>query len=222
MHNEAMDREVLIIGTGSQARVVAEILRARGRCVHGFVPPAQGTEAGGTVGLDPSLAHPVLGWEEACRLQDAVAVIVGVGDNATRRRETERAEAAGFILTSAVHPSAVIGSGTVIGAGTVVAASAVCVLDVVIGKSVIINTGASVDHDGRIGDFCHVGPGAVLAGRVILEAGVFAGAGCVIKQNMTVGGDTVLGAGSVVIKDIPSGVVAVGVPARALPGKDGP
>lgn len=42
------------------------------------------------------------------------------------------------------------------------------------------------------------------------------GAGAIILPGVTVGDDTVIGAGSVVTKDIPSGVVAVGNPCRVI------
>ena len=42
------------------------------------------------------------------------------------------------------------------------------------------------------------------------------GAGAVIVPGVTVGDDVVIGAGSVVTKDIPDGVVAVGNPCRVL------
>ena len=44
------------------------------------------------------------------------------------------------------------------------------------------------------------------------------GAGAVIVPGVTIGDDTVIGAGSVVTKDIPSGVVAAGVPCRVMRG----
>ena len=42
------------------------------------------------------------------------------------------------------------------------------------------------------------------------------GAGVIVMPGVTIGDDTVIGAGSVVTKDIPSGVVAVGNPCRVL------
>lgn len=42
------------------------------------------------------------------------------------------------------------------------------------------------------------------------------GAGVIILPGITIGDDVVVGAGSVVTKDIPSGVVAVGNPCRIL------
>lgn len=45
---------------------------------------------------------------------------------------------------------------------------------------------------------------------------VWIGAGAVILPGVTIGDDSVIGAGSVVTKDIPAGVVAVGNPCRVL------
>lgn len=42
------------------------------------------------------------------------------------------------------------------------------------------------------------------------------GAGAIILPGVTIGDDTVIGAGSVVTKDIPAGVVAVGNPCRVM------
>ena len=45
---------------------------------------------------------------------------------------------------------------------------------------------------------------------------VWIGAGAVILPGITIGDDSVIGAGSIVTKDIPAGVVAVGNPCRVL------
>ena len=45
---------------------------------------------------------------------------------------------------------------------------------------------------------------------------VWIGAGTIVLAGVTIGDNTVIGAGSVVTKDIPSNVIAVGVPCRVL------
>lgn len=45
---------------------------------------------------------------------------------------------------------------------------------------------------------------------------VWLGGGVIVCPGVTIGADTVVGAGSVVTKDLPSGVLAVGSPARVI------
>ena len=53
-------------------------------------------------------------------------------------------------------------------------------------------------------------------GEVVIGRNSWIGAGCIILKNVHIGDNCVIGAGSVVTKDIPSGTVAVGVPAKVI------
>jgi len=53
-------------------------------------------------------------------------------------------------------------------------------------------------------------------GRVKIGSRVFVGAGSIILPSVTIGDDVVIGAGNVVARDVPSGVVAAGNPARVI------
>ena len=55
---------------------------------------------------------------------------------------------------------------------------------------------------------------------VILEENVWIGDGAKVCKGVTIGENSVIGAGSVVATDIPSNVVAAGNPARVLRGLD--
>ncbi len=51
---------------------------------------------------------------------------------------------------------------------------------------------------------------------ITLEDNVWLGGGVIVCPGVTIGANSVIGAGSVVVKDIPSGVVAVGNPAKPI------
>jgi maltose O-acetyltransferase len=51
---------------------------------------------------------------------------------------------------------------------------------------------------------------------IVIGDNVWLGGGVIVCPGVTIGSDTVVGAGSVVTRDLPAGVVAVGSPARVL------
>ena len=95
-------------------------------------------------------------------------------------------------------------------------AGAVINVDAVIGRGVIVNTCASVDHDCRIGDFCHVSVGARLAGTVHVGDRSTLGVGAVVRNNTDICADCMVGAGAAVVSPLTEPGVYVGVPARRL------
>ncbi|CAH1201861.1 MULTISPECIES: DapH/DapD/GlmU-related protein [Paenibacillus] len=58
--------------------------------------------------------------------------------------------------------------------------------------------------------------GGMFALPVVIEDGVWIGSGAIIVPGVTIGKGSVIGAGSVVTKDIPANVIAVGNPCRVL------
>ena len=105
-----------------------------------------------------------------------------------------------------------------------------------LGKYVYTNFGVTFVDDTHIyiGDYTMLAPNVVIATGshpidpdlrrrglqynlpVRIGNNCWLGAGVIVLPGVTIGDDTVIGAGSVVTKDIPSGVVAVGNPCRVL------
>ncbi len=203
-------RPVWVFGAGGHAKVVIETIRAaRTWDVAGLLdddPRRWGTEfLGIPVGGEVSQrAITRFGIERA---------IIAIGPNAVRVEVARRlAHVVSWI--NAIHPTAYLAPGVRLGAGSVVCAGAVLQPETVIGDHAILNTMCSVDHDGVIGDFAHVGPGVHLAGTVKIEEGAFLGVGSCVAPGRVVHAWAVVGAGAAVVTDIPEGVTAKGVPAR--------
>lgn len=193
-----------MFGASGHGKVVLDILQRAGAEVAGFIDDAPRPLV---AGLPVVPGEP---WPNA----DTVAL--GIGANAARERVAARCRARGAELVLAIHPSACVAPSAHLGAGTVVMALVAINPDARIGEGVIVNTGAVVEHDVVLGDYCHLSPNVALAGAARVGARSHIGIGAVVLPGITVGKDVTVGAGAVVNRDLPDGVVAVGVPARIL------
>lgn len=143
-------------------------------------------------------------------------VIVAIGNNKVRQQKLQQLNNAGANIITLIHPSATVSRYTQIGIGSVVVAGAVINPDCVIGSGAIINTCSSVGHDCNLGDAVHICPGARLAGGTEVDDRAWIGVGSSVRQLIKVGADAVVGAGSVVVKNVHSDTVVVGNPAKPL------
>jgi sugar O-acyltransferase (sialic acid O-acetyltransferase NeuD family) len=206
--------DTILIGAGGHGKVVLDILQCQGKHrVIGFLdadPSLHGTTVAGV---------PVIGGINQLvklKAQKVRAAVIAIGDNRVRRQYAHEAADAGLELINAIHPAATIARSVTLGRNVVVAAGAVVCTEAQLGDSVIVNTSAIVDHECVVGEAVHIAPGAVLAGRVRVEPLAFIGMGAKVIQCLTIGAETVVGAGAVVRTDLPPRVTAVGVPARVI------
>ncbi|MER3472561.1 MAG: transferase [Armatimonadota bacterium] len=203
-----MNTAVAVIGAGGHARVVIGTLQAAGYTVGGVFdddPTKWGTEI---------LGVPIIGAVQEITRTGLAQAVIAIGDNAVRQKLARQLNDLRWV--SMVHPHAWVHPSVEIGAGSVIFAGAVVQPEAKIGEHVIINTGATVDHECIVADFSHIAPGAHLAGRVVIEEGVFVGMGSSVIQGCRVGAWSIIGAGAVVVRDLPAHVTAVGLPARVI------
>jgi sugar O-acyltransferase (sialic acid O-acetyltransferase NeuD family) len=206
---------VLILGAGGHAQVVADILLRMLDKGSEVMPIGFLDDDPGLVGCH-YLDLPVLGTLSALDKIPRDAVLVGIGDNPTRRRIFERLQERGERFAIACHPRAMIAPDVRIGPGSMISAGVVVNTGATIGANVILNTACTVDHHSRVGDHAHIAPGVHLGGEVTIGEGCFVAIGSSVIPGRTVGPWSMVGVGSAVTKDIPSGVMAVGIPARVV------
>ena len=195
-----MSKDVIIIGAGGHAKVIADIIYKSGDNLIGFLDDNLAN-----IGKEIYLGKKVLGTTKNY-------FIIGIGNNSIRKKINNENN---LKLYTAIHPSAIIAQDVKIGIGSVIMAGVVINPGTVIGKNCIINTCSSLDHDNLLEDYVHISPGAHLAGTVSVKEGTWICTGAIIKNNITIGKNNIIGAGSVVIKDIiDENTTYIGVPAR--------
>lgn len=146
-----------------------------------------------------------------------VGHVIAIGSGAARRRIDAWATAEGREALSLVHPSAVLGRHRVtLGPGAIVCATAVITTNVRLGRHVHLNLGVTVGHDAVLGDYVTVNPNVSISGNAVLEDEVSMGTCSAVIEGRRIGARTAVGAGAVVVRDLPADVTAVGVPARPL------
>lgn len=202
-------RTLYVIGAGGHAKEVLATAQAQGWPDEAIAlvddaASAQGRRVLGFAVTGPS--GPVLA-------DPAALAVLAIGANQVRAR---LAGAARCSFATLVHPSAVVHGSCVLGAGTVVFAGAVLQPEARLGAQVIIGSSATVSHDCQLDDAVHLAPGVRLAGAVRVGARSALGTGAVVIPGISIGEDVTVGAGAAVIRDLPSGVTAVGVPARIV------
>lgn len=150
------------------------------------------------------------------QLENHTFIFPSVGENTIRKKMHQ------FICSNQlneivlIHISATIGFQVSIGNSTLVASN-VCVNSLSrIGKGCILNTNCVIEHECIIEDYVHVGPGTVLTGNVTVSELTFIGANATVKQGVKIGKNCIIGAGSVVLENIPDNTIYVGNPAKYL------
>jgi sugar O-acyltransferase (sialic acid O-acetyltransferase NeuD family) len=145
-------------------------------------------------------------------------VVAAIGNPVLRKRAVLDIERLNCHFATLIHPGITFEKDSIsIGAGTVICAGSFLSVNVSVGNHVIINMGSTIAHDCVLEDYATISPGCHLAGNSVIREGGFLGIGSSTIEGKEIGAWSVIGAGGVVIDHIPSGVTAVGVPARVIP-----
>ena len=199
---------LLIWGAGGHGKVVLDVAREMG--AYARIAFADDRAQGEFCGCE------IAGRFSALDPADFDAVVVAIGDNATRARCFESARARGWKFATLIHPTAIVSDLARVGAGTVVMPRAVVNAAAEVGENAIVNTGAIVEHDCRIGSHAHLSPGVVLGGAVRVEGLAHMGLRSAALPGAVIGEGAVVGAGAVVLRWVEAGDTVVGAPARSI------
>lgn len=205
-----MNKKIAIIGASGHGKVLANIARLNYYKEIIFLDD--------DINKKYCDLYKVIGTSEKIEsfIKQGYDFAVAIGNNKTRMRIYDSLNNKKAELPTLIHPTAVIDETVKIGNGTVVMANVVINSSTNIGSSCIINTASTIDHDCNIKDYVHISPGVHIAGTVSIGERTWIGIGTNVINNLSICGDCLIGAGSIVTKDINDAGTYLGIPIKKV------
>lgn len=206
-----MKKKTIIIGAGTYGQVYAEYLKEEYEIL-AFYDDDENI-------IQSTINNIIVVGKvkEAFDLDKDTAVFVPIGNNAVRVKILKEFENRGFSIPSFIHPEAIVHDS------------------VSIGKAVYILPGTNIMPLSKIGDYCMISMAVNIAHHTVLEEGCFfsqgtnigasihfgnwayVGIGATVMTGVKkVGENSLIGAGAVIIRDVPDGATVVGNPGRVI------
>ena len=228
----------IIIGAGTYGEVYLAYLQEAGVDIVGFLDDnkdlhgslVKGVRVLGGTDLLPSLRDTY----------QVEAVYCPIGNNKLRVRFLSLANQLGYQTPNYIHPSAIISSSVVIGKGVYVLLNTSIMPYVTIQDYVMISMNANIAHHSVLEEGTFISTGVNFGASIVAHKYSYVGISATIMTASIVahkysyvgisatimtgiknlGEDCLVGAGAVVIKDVPDKAVVAGVPAKMLRIKD--
>lgn len=142
-------------------------------------------------------------------------LIIGIGYNHMNVRKLLFEKYSNKIpFETIIHKSSIISPRAKIGKGVVLYAGCIIDKNVVIENNVLINLKTVISHDSRIGSHSYLAPGVTISGFVNIGECNFIGTSAVIKDNLTICSENIIGIGSLIVKNIEQKGVYFGNPVK--------
>jgi sugar O-acyltransferase (sialic acid O-acetyltransferase NeuD family) len=213
-------KNVVLIGGGNQAHYCIDIIEREEK--YNIVGIIDSVQEIGSI----RFGYPVLGRQtdidELAEVYNIDCGVITIGDNWSRHLVyldiIKRLP--NFEFVNAIHPSVIIGNGVNIGYGVVAMAGVIFNPKASIGNFTFFATGAQIEHDCVIDDYSSISAGSLTGGHVHMGKFSALTLGVVVLDRLSIGENTVVGAGSVVIKSLPANVLAYGNPAKIIRNRE--
>lgn len=195
-------------------RMIKSIQRVQGQFnVLGFIdndPKKKGTAF---------LGYPVFGGFEMLdnfmKRDDAYFVNLITGSTRVRYETSRLMAQKGCRFANFIHPSVDL-TMTTIGQGNYIQEGVILQAGVCIGNNSSIHIGGLVGHETVIGHSVFIAHASSISGRVVIEDGAFIGTNATVLPRIRIGKWATIGAGSVIIRDVPDYATVVGNPGKVI------
>ncbi len=209
-----MMKKKILIGCGAQAKYVLDILSYHNETVSHIFDPIGKRQGEKIQNIN---IESITNLFELLTLQpqNNIEAIICISNNKHKEKLYNKFNRH-LTWINAIHPMASISKAAVVESGIIINATAVVQPYSRICAGCMVHAGVVIEHDCHIGKFVNLAPKVTLAGGVKIADRCTIYTGTIVAPNVSIGSDTVIGAGSLVLNDIPPGVLAYGNPAKII------
>lgn len=208
--------DIVIVGAGGFGREVLQYVNdtfaiGTTHSVKGFLDDA-------AISIEPaSLNQKILGTINDYQPAETDRFVIAVGKPELRLQLAARLAARGAQFLSVIHPLAYVAGSASLGTGCVVSPFATVGANATLGDHVVLTYYSSVGHDATVGACSALSPYSVANGGSYLGEAAFLGTHATVNPLKRVGDSARVAAGSIVYRDVPPHMLALGNPAKARP-----
>ena len=159
---------------------------------------------------------PILGGLDWFSTKEAknTQCVIAISNPKIRKKIADKLEKQKVMFSTIIHPSVIYSKSVSIGKGTIIQAGSILTIDICIGNHVHINIDSTVGHDSILGNFVTINPGVHINGNTIIGNNTFVGTGTTMKHKIKIGNNSIIGAGTVLLENVHSFSMYVGVPGK--------
>ena len=207
--------KAIIIGSGTYGQVYAEYLRENGQYeIIGFLDDDLAKTGLNILGIK---VLGVVSLLETIENKESISVFVAIGNNKVRLKILKYVEKLGYKTPGFIHSSCNIPISVEIGKSVYILPGCNIMPRTILHDYVMISMGVNIAHHVIVESGCFFSQGANVGASITIGEQSLIGIGSTIKTNVKrIGKNVLIGAGAVVIRDVPDNAVIVGNPGKIL------
>jgi sugar O-acyltransferase (sialic acid O-acetyltransferase NeuD family) len=207
---------IVLIGGGTQLSYSVDIIEKQN--LHNIVGVIDSNKNIG----DVLFGYRVIGrQEEIVKLSNEYNIegcVITIGDNWSRKIIFDQISELSPALEwpNVIHPSVIVAKHVVFGQGILIMAGVIVNSGSYLGNFTNYFTNCNVEHDCFIDDFASISAGVVLGGKVRVGKYSAIALNATVFDRLSIGENSVVGAASLITKDVPDNVLIYGNPGRII------
>lgn len=212
-------KNAIIIGAGTQGQVYASYLKEAGVNLIGFVDDNDEIQNTNVIGL------PVIGKYQdlfSKKFKEKIQeVYCPIGVNKVRMEYLSTLKKEGYNIPNFIHHTVSIAPDVIMGEAVYMLAGNIVMPHTTIGNYIMINMDSTIAHHVTVEDGVFMSSGVNIGALINVRERAYIGMGVTAMTGVKeIGHDCLLGAGTVIIRDVPANATVVGNPGRVIKTKE--